>query len=119
MPDEQPHPKGVRFIATSRKELIALGPDVARSFGYKICEAQKGLKPTGSKPLPQFGPRTLELIKDLDGNAYRCNIYITKKFIYILVPYMKKSHDKKAIPKGIVELTNERLAVAKALEERK
>jgi len=117
MADDQPHSKGIRFISTSRKELIDLGSDVARPFGFGIREAQEGLIPAASKPLPQFGPKVYELIKDYNGNAFRCNIYITKNKVYILVPYMKKSKTGKEIPKEIVKLTEERLVVAKELEK--
>jgi phage-related protein len=113
----QPPPKGVRFISGSRKELVALGAVVAKSFGHSIHEAQRHLTPLASKPLPQFGPRVFELIKDFQTDAFRCNIYVSKYFVYVLVPYKKRSKTGKGIPKELIDLTSSRLGVAKELEK--
>jgi len=114
--DDQPHIKGIRFMGGSRKALVDLSPEVRKSFGHGIREAQNGLKPTAAKPLPQFGSRVFELIKDYDKDTFRCNIYVSKNFVYILAPYMKKSKKGKEIPAEILTLTSERLAKAKELE---
>jgi len=117
MGGEQPHTKGIRFIGGGKNELIDLGQEVSKSFRHGIREAQNGLKPTASKPLPQFGPRVFELLKDYETNTFRCIMYVTKNFVYVLAPYMKKSKKGKQMTVEIVELTTLRLAKAKELEK--
>ncbi|MHC1790859.1 type II toxin-antitoxin system RelE/ParE family toxin [Solidesulfovibrio sp.] len=108
--------KSIRFLGSSRKELMDLGSEVCKAFGHALHEAQHGLIPYASKPLPQFGPKVFELLKDHDTNTYRCNIFITCHYIYILVAYKKKSKSGKEIPRELVELTGKRLRTAKELE---
>ncbi|OLN30868.1 hypothetical protein DVDV_0312 [Desulfovibrio sp. DV] len=111
-----PVAKTIRFLGSSRKELMDLGPEVCKAFGHALHEGQHGLVPSASKPLPQFGPKVYELLKDHATNTYRCNIYITKPCIYILCAYKKKSKHGKEIPREIVELTGQRLKAARELD---
>ena len=108
--------KPIRFLGSSRKELMDLGPEVCKAFGHALHEAQQGLIPSASKPLPQFGAKVFELLKDHATNTYRCNIFITRYFIYILAAYKKKSKSGKEIPRELVALTEQRLKTARELE---
>lgn|GEM_PF-2056630 len=125
MVDDQYPLKGVVFIGGSKKELVELikkereGEKIGKAFGHGINEAQHGLIPKISKPLPQFGPRVLELVFDGKGTTYRCTIYLTKLTVYILIPYKKKSKSGISIPQEIVEATSQRLKKAKDLEQGK
>ena len=71
-------PKNVHFLGTSRKDLKAL-PEGARAvFGYAILLAEHGMKHPVAKPLKGFGGAgVLEVVEDLDGDAYRA-VYAVK-----------------------------------------
>ncbi|NDY56194.1 hypothetical protein G3N56_05460 [Desulfovibrio sulfodismutans] len=117
MSDEEPLLKDILFVGSSRKELVDLDAEVRKAFGYMLCEAQRGLRPTGSKPLPEFGPRVVELVKVHATDSYRCVIYLTKRLVFVLFPFKKKSKTGKEIPKEIRRVLHHRLTMAKDIEK--
>ena len=65
-------PKGVVWIASSRKDLRSFPDEVRQVMGYALYLAQTGDKHVSAKPLHRFGGAgVLEVIDDYDGDTYR------------------------------------------------
>jgi phage-related protein len=106
--------KRVRFVGTSKKDLRALPKSARAIFGYAILLAEYGLKHPDAKPLKGFGGAgVLEVVEELDGNAYRA-VYTVKfgDFIYVLHAFMKKSKVGSKTPPRDMELIVKRLKEA-------
>ena len=109
-PSKLKRPKIVHFVGTSRKDLKALPKGARALFGYAILLAENGLKHPDAKPLKGFGSAgVLEVVEDLDGDAYRA-VY-TVKFgdnIYVLHAFKKKSKVGHKTPPRDMELITKR-----------
>jgi phage-related protein len=106
--------KRVRFVGTSKKDLRALPKSARAIFGYAILLAEYGLKHPDAKPLKGFGGAgVLEVVEELDENAYRA-VYTVKfgDFIYVLHAFMKKSKVGSKTPPREMELIVKRLKEA-------
>jgi phage-related protein len=85
--------KRVHFVGTSNKDLRALPKGARAIFGYAILLAEYGLKHPDAKPLKGFGGAgVLEVVEELDGDAYRA-VYTVKfgEVVYVLHAFKKKS----------------------------
>jgi phage-related protein len=107
-------PKPVHWIASSRKDLLALPDEVQDVFGYALWLAQQGGKHDAAKPLKGFGGAgVLEVIEDFDGDTYRA-IY-TVRFegaVYALDVFQKKSKRGIKTPQADMERVKDRLKMA-------
>lgn len=112
----QPLPKPLRWVASSKKDLMAMPDEVLDVFGYALHLAQEGRKHPDAKPLKGFGGAgVLEVVEDFQGDAYRA-VY-TVRFagaVYILHCFQKKSTQGIATPKHDVELIKSRLKAVEA-----
>ncbi len=64
--------KPLEWVASSKKDLLAMPPDVVDVFGYALHLAQFGGKHPQAKPLKGFGSAgVLEVVEDDDGSTYR------------------------------------------------
>jgi phage-related protein len=69
---EEPKPRPVRWIGSSKDDLSAFPDDVKRRVGRALWDAQIGLKAPFAKPLKGFGSAdVLEVVDDFDGDTYR------------------------------------------------
>lgn len=95
--------KPLYWVASSKKDLLALPEEVVDVFGYAIYLAQIGKKHEQAKPLKGFGSAgVLEVVEDLEGYAYRA-IY-TVRFtggVFVLHIFQKKAKRGIATPKAI------------------
>lgn len=111
----EPQPKPVRWVGSSREDLVGFPADVRRRVGIALWEAQLGGKAAYAKPLKGFGGAgVLEVVDDYDGNAYRA-VY-TVRFagvVYVLHAFQKKSKRGRATPKAETDLIERRLMRAK------
>ena len=108
--------KPLFWIASTRKDLIAMPGEVQDTFGYALYLAQTGGKHDQAKPLKGFGSDgVLEVIENSDGDAYRA-IYAIKfeNAVYVLHCFQKKSSHGIATPKSDIDLIQERLKTAEA-----
>jgi len=65
-------PKPLEWIGSSKKDLMALPPEVVDVFGYALYLVQTGERHDQAKPLRGFGSAgVLEVVEDWRGNAYR------------------------------------------------
>jgi phage-related protein len=108
--------KSLRWVASSKKDLMAMPGEVQDVFGYALHEAQEGRKHPDAKPLKGFGGAgVLEVVEDYKGDAYRA-VY-TVRFaaaVYVLHCFQKKSTQGIATPKHDVELIKSRLKAVEA-----
>lgn len=114
---DEPAPKELVWVGSSRRDLRAFPPAVRRTFGFALYAAQIGETPPEAKPLKGFGGAgILELIEDHRGSTYRA-VY-TVRFatkVYVLHAFQKKSTRGIATPKQEIRLIQERLKWAQRL----
>jgi phage-related protein len=106
--------KNVKFIGTSRKDLRALPKGARAVFGFAILLAENGMKHPDAKPLTGFGSAgVLEVVEDLDGDAYRA-VYTVKfgSTVYILHAFKKKSLVGSKTPPRDMEMITRRFREA-------
>lgn len=107
--------KLLRWVASSKKDLMAMPEAVQDTFGYALHLAQVGQKHSDAKPLKGFGGAgVVEVVEDFQGDAYRA-VYTVRyaEAVYVVHCFQKKSTQGIATPKPDVELIKSRL---KAIE---
>jgi len=91
--DPEAEPKPLRWVGTSKAELIACPDEVKRRVGRALWDAQTGLKAPFAKPLKGLGGAgNLEVVDDYDGDT--CRAVYTVRFagaVYVLHAFQKKS----------------------------
>lgn len=108
--------KLLHWVASSKKDLMAMPQDVQDTFGYALHLAQIGQKHQDAKPLKGFGGAgVLEVVEDFQGNAYRA-VYTVRyaAAVYVVHCFQKKSTQGIATPKPDVDLINSRLKAIEA-----
>jgi len=111
--DKQPV-KPLEWIASSKKDLLSMPPEVVDVFGYALHLAQHGGKHSQAKPLKGFGSAgVIEVVEDDDGNAYRA-VYTVRfgNAVYVLHCLQKKSNKGIETTKQDIDLIRERLKIA-------
>ena len=112
--------KPLRWIASSKKDLMAMPDEVQQAFGFALYHGQIGLLHPDAKPLKGFGSAgVLEVVEDWRGNTYRA-VY-TVRFadaIYVLHCFQKRSKRGIETPKREIDLIRERLREAEAKSRR-
>lgn len=108
--------KPLLWVASSKKDLMALPSEVQDVFGYALHLAQEGRKHEQAKPLKGFGGAgVLEVVEDFKSDTYRA-VY-TVKFghaVYVLHCFQKKSAHGSETPKPDMNLIRDRLKAAEA-----
>ena len=108
--------KPLRWVASSKKDLMAMPEEVQDTFGYALHLAQVGQKHPDAKPLKGFGSAgVLEVVEDFQGDAYRA-VYTVRyaEAVYVVHCFQKKSTQGIATPKPDVELIKSRLKAIEA-----
>ena len=109
--------KQLAWLASTKRDLMALPDEVIDTFGYALYLAQAGKKHEQAKPLHGFGSAgVLEIVEDWRGNAYRA-VY-TVRFaaaVFALHVFQKKAKSGIATPKQDMELIRERLKAAEQI----
>lgn len=106
--------KPLVWMASAKKDLMAMPDDVQDTFGYALHLAQAGEKHDQAKPLKGFGSAgVLEVVEDSDGGTYRA-VYTVRfgNAVYVLHCFQKKSTHGIATPKPDIDLIRDRLKVA-------
>lgn len=109
--------KPLVWLGSTRKDLIALPPQVVDTFGYGLFLAQIGQRHENSKILRGFGDAgVLELIESRAGNTYRA-VYTVRfaEAIFVLHVFQKKSKRDQTTPKQDMDLIKTRLSRASQL----
>lgn len=117
MPSASPPLKPLVWIASAKKDLLALPADVVDIFGYALHLAQTGKKHEQAKPLTGFGSAgVLEVVEDWRGNTYRavCTVRLAAA-VFVLHVFQKKSKRGIATPKQDLDLIKDRLKLAEQI----
>lgn len=108
--------KPLRWVASSKKDLMAMPDPVRDVFGYALHLAQSGQKHPDAKPLKGFGNAgVLEVVEDFQGDAYRA-VYTLRcvAAVYVVHCFQKKSTQGIATPRHDLELIKSRLKAIEA-----
>jgi phage-related protein len=109
-PGERP----VIWMASSKKDLLALPRPVIRGVGVALGVAQRGGKDPSAKPWKGKGPGVMEIVSDFDSDTFRAVYSITfREAIYVLHCFQKKSPRGKKTAKTDVDLIRDRLKAAR------
>jgi phage-related protein len=106
--------KSVHWVASTKKDLLAMPDDVKDVFGFALHLAQAGNKHPQAKPLKGFGSAgILEVVEDHHGDTYRA-VYTVKlgDAVYVLHCFQKKSSKGIATPKPDLDKIRDRLKLA-------
>ena len=112
--------KPLRWVASSKKDLLEFPDAVRREIGYALDFAQAGDKHPSAKPLKGFhGAGVLEAVEDHKGNTYRA-VYTVRfsDVVYVLHAFQKKSKKGIATPQPEIELIKDRLKLAETDHKR-
>jgi len=112
---DQPSPKPVRWLGSSRRDLRGFPDMVRREVGQALWFAQVGDKHPLAKPLRGFGGAgVLEIVEDHAGNTYRA-VYTVRfaRAVYVLHAFQKKSVRGIGTPRHQMELIASRLKAAR------
>ena len=105
--------KQLIWMASTRRNILAMPRSIRQNFGYALYLAQNGDIHPDAKPWKGTGPGVHEVVESHDGNAYRC-VY-TVRFaaaVYVLHAWQKKSPAGRRTAKTDVELIKTRLKAA-------
>ena len=108
--------KDLRWVSSSKKDLLAMPEDVIDLFGFALHLAQTGKKHSQAKPLKGFGGAgVLEVVEDHLGDTFRA-VYTVKiaGVVYVLHCFQKKSKHGIETPKHDIDLIKDRLKIAVA-----
>ena len=106
--------KPVRWIGSSKSDLLDFPADVVSEIGYALGVAQLGGKHPAAKPWKGEGPGVFELVESFEGNAYRA-VYTVRfeGFVYVLHAFQKKSPSGIRTAQMDIDLIGERLGRAR------
>jgi phage-related protein len=110
----EPGERPVFWVASSKKDLLAMPEPAIRAIGVALGVAQYGGKYRSAKPWKGEGPGVLEVVEDFDGDTFRA-IYTVKfaKAVYVLHCFQKKSPTGIKTAKSDIELVGRRLKAAR------
>jgi phage-related protein len=106
--------RSLHWIASAKKDLLAMPDEVQQVFGFALYQAQSGLLHPDAKPLKGFGSAgILEVVESWRGNAYRA-VYTVRfaNAVYVLHCFQKKSKRGIETPRADMDLIRERLREA-------
>lgn len=108
--------KSLKWIGSSKKDLLTFPKKVRIEIGYALYAAQKEEMPESAKPFKGHGSGVYEIVSDYNKNAYRA-VYIvnTGEVVYVLHVFQKKSKIGIKTPKEEIAVIKERLKQLKQL----
>ncbi len=108
--------KSLKWIGSSKKDLLAFPKEVRHEMGYALYVAQKGETHESAKLFKGHGSGVYEIVSDYNKNAYRA-IYIVNigEAVYVLHAFQKKSKTGIKTPKEKITVIEERLKQLKQM----
>jgi len=108
--------KELRWVGSSKKDLLDMPAKVIDTFGFALYLAQRGGKHVHSKPLQGFGGGgVLEVVEAHAGDTFRAVYSVNVgQFVYVLHCFQKKSKRGSQTPKQDMSLIRARLKIAQA-----
>jgi phage-related protein len=112
------HIRQVAWLGDSRKQVRSFPPEVRKSIGSALYDAQKGEKAPIAKPFKGVGSGVFEIALRFDTDAYRA-VYAVQvgRRVYVLHAFQKKSKHGIATPRPDVDLIKQRYRQAVKMEE--
>lgn len=113
-----PAPKPLIWVGSSRKDFRSFPPEARSHIGYALYLAQCGGKHRSAKSLSGFGGAGIvEIVGDHQGDTFR-TVYATRfaSSIYVLHAFQKKSKKGIATPRSDLKLIERRLRDAEEIE---
>ena len=111
--------KPLKWLGSSKRDLLAMPAQVRRLFGHALDFAQKGKKHIDAFVMKGFGGAgVLEIIDDDQGGTYRA-VYTVKfrDVVFVLHVFQKKSKTGIETPKPDMEIIRARLRAAEIMAE--
>ncbi len=108
--------KPLKWLGSSKKDLLALPVAVRKFFGHALDFAQRGDKHDAAKPLKGYGGAgVLEVVESDEGGTYRA-VYTVRyvEAVFVLHCFQKKSRSGTAVPKEDKTIIEARLKTAEA-----
>lgn len=108
------------WVASSKKDLLAMPKPVIREIGTALSVAQHGGKHPAAKPWKGQGPGVLEIRSNFENDTFRAVYTVAfKRAVYVLHCFQKKSPSGKQTARTDIRLIGQRLkGVSAAYEER-
>ena len=108
------------WVASSKKDLLAMPKPVIREIGTALSVAQHGGKHPAAKPWKGQGPGVLEIRSNFENDTFRAVYTVAfKRAVYVLHCFQKKSPSGKQTARTDISLIGQRLkGVSAAYEER-
>ncbi len=105
--------KPLHWVGSSKKDLLALPPDVIDDFGYALGAVQLGSTPPQAKAWKGEGGAVWELVEKHRGDTFRA-VYTVRfaRAVYVLHCFQKKSPSGIRTAKSDIQLIHERLKQA-------
>src|SRR3989338_11209017 len=102
--------KTLKWLGSSKKDLLEFPKEVIQEMGHALYYAQKGDHYRKMKPLKGQGTGVYEIAIEYDKNAYR-SVYIVSRddAIYVVHCFQKKSKHGIKTPKEEMEVIKQRL----------
>lgn len=121
MPLRDPPPKKTLvWIASSKRDLIAMPVPLRKEFGVALDIAQQGLTPEGAKLLKGKAAGATQLSEDHHGDTWRA-VYTVEleDWLYVLHCFQKKSKKGAETPKADLDVIETRLKAARAMHAKR
>lgn len=111
--------KPLRWVGSSKQDLLAFPAEVMRGIGYAMHFAQMGDKHPSAKPLKGFGSAgVLEVVEDFARDTYRVVYTVRLRHgVYVLHAFQKKAKHGVATPAREIEMVRNRLRRAMEMDE--
>ena len=110
-----PLEKPLFWVASSKRDLLAMPEPIRREFGIALSVAQHGGRHAAAKPWKGEGSGVFEVVGDHVGDTFRA-VY-TVRFrhaVYVLHCFQKKSPSGIRTARPDIERIHERLKAARA-----
>lgn len=112
------HIRPVAWLGDSRKQVRSFPPEVRKSIGSALYDAQEGTKAPIAKPFKGVGSGVFEIALRFDTDAYRTVYGVQIGWrVYVLHAFQKKSKHGIATPKPDVDVIKQRYRQAVKMEE--
>jgi phage-related protein len=110
--------RSVLWLGDSRKQVKEFPPEVRRSLGSALYDAQKGEKAPSAKPFKGIGSGVFEIALRFKTDAYRA-VYAVQigEQVYVLHAFQKKSKSGSKTPPQDIEIIKRRYRQAVEMEK--
>jgi phage-related protein len=108
--------KSLKWVGSSKKDLLEFPTEVRREIGYALYAVQKDERHESIKLFKGHGSGIYEIVSDFDKGTYRA-IYIVNlgHAVYVLHAFQKKSKKGIKTPKEEIIVIKERLKKLKVM----